>query len=210
MEDVREIQPLPEACLPYVVLLRLKDGPVILGTKFPTKDGQFFEHDGEMLERVIARGMADVDAGLIPPQADREKDPPATPAKPAADQPAIGSLSLHEAPAVDAAKKPKRSTRRGDGQVKLNTALSKHHNYAEGGCLNLEPIGNNDLARAADVSASTASLFFRNRFHGHEKYRALCRHSGALVAALKLLNGEFSPHYLYGGCPATKDGRDDE
>jgi hypothetical protein len=95
MEDVREIQPLPEACLPYVVLLRLKDGPVVLGTKYPTKDGQFFERDGEMLERVLAQCMAAEDFGPTATKADREKDPPETPAKPAAEQPAIGSLPTH-------------------------------------------------------------------------------------------------------------------
>src|SRR5262249_8094099 len=62
---------------------------------------------------------------------------------------------------------PKRSTERGEGRAKLIAALTKHHQYAEGGCLNLEPIGNNELAKAAGVSPSTASAFFNDKFQGH-------------------------------------------
>jgi hypothetical protein len=105
---------------------------------------------------------------------------------------------------------PKRSTERGEGRVKLIAALTKHHQYADGGCLNQEPIGNNELAKAAGVSPSTASAFFTGEFEGHTKYKALCRDSGRLAAAIKLLNSEFSPHDLYGRRPAGEDDRDDE
>jgi hypothetical protein len=105
------------------------------------------------------------------------------------------------------AAKPKRSTERGEGREKLIAELTRHHKYAEGGCLNSEPIGNNELARAADVSPSTASKFFRAEFRGHVKYRALCRDAGKLAAALKLLNGEFSPHDLYGRRPPDEAER---
>lgn len=71
-------------------------------------------------------------------------------------------------------------------------------------------IGNNELARLAGVSESTASAFFNEKFQGHIKYRALCRDAGKLAAALKLLNGEFAPHLLYGRRPAGEDDRDDE
>jgi hypothetical protein len=94
--------------------------------------------------------------------------------------------------------------------VKLIAALSKHHKYADGGCLNLEPIGNNELARAADVAPSTASAFFHDKFQGYRTYKALCWDKGRLAAALKLLNGEFSPHDLYRRRPADEDDRDDE
>jgi hypothetical protein len=109
-----------------------------------------------------------------------------------------------------AGRTPKRSTERGEGRAKLIAALTKHHRYADGGCLNLEPIGNNELAKAAGVSTSTASTFFTNEFGGHTRYKALYRDSGRLVAALKLLNNEFSPHDLYGRRPAGEDDRDDE
>jgi hypothetical protein len=104
----------------------------------------------------------------------------------------------------------KRSTERGEGRAKLITALTKHHQYA-GGCLNLEPIGNNELAKVAQVSPSTASEFFVKEFKGHDKYKALCcQGAGGLVNALKILNGEFSPHILYGKRPDNEDDRDDE
>ena len=35
-------------------------------------------------------------------------------------------------------KKPKRSTKRGEGQAKLIAALTKHHQYADGECLTLQ------------------------------------------------------------------------
>lgn len=111
--------------------------------------------------------------------------------------------------------KPKRSTERGEGRAKLIAALTKHHQYADGGCLNTEPIGNNELARLAEVSESTASAFFNKEFNGgksggHAKYRAICSDAMRLVAALKLLNQEFSPHHLFGAKPANESEREDD
>jgi hypothetical protein len=108
-------------------------------------------------------------------------------------------ITLTEAaPAVTIGPPPKRSTERGEGRAKLIAALTKHHQYADGGCLNPEPIGNNELAKAAGVSPSTASVFFDKEFKGHTNYKALCRDTRNLVAALRLLNGEFAPHLLLG------------
>ncbi|MGD9719890.1 MAG: hypothetical protein AB7O59_01595 [Pirellulales bacterium] len=112
-------------------------------------------------------------------------------------------------------RKSKRSTERGEGRAKLIGALTKHHKYADGSCLNLEPIGNNELARLAEVSESTASAFFNNEFNqgetgGHTVYRALCRDQGRLADSLKVLNGEFSPHHLYGRTPPGEHERDDD
>jgi hypothetical protein len=116
------------------------------------------------------------------------------------------------APATGDAPAPrtKRSTERGEGRAKLIAALTKHHQYADGGCLNLEPIGNNELARLARVSESTASAFFKSEFKGLGKYRAICRDAGRLADSLKALNNEFSPHDLYGRRPADEDDRDDD
>lgn len=94
--------------------------------------------------------------------------------------------------------KPKRSTERGEGRAKLIAALTEHHQYAAGGCLNTEPASNNGLARAAGVSPSTASMFFWDHFDGHTKYKALCRQPWKLAAALKLLNDEFAPRHFFG------------
>jgi hypothetical protein len=99
---------------------------------------------------------------------------------------------------VNVAPTTKRSTDRGEGRKKLIAALTKHLQYADGGCLNLEPIGNNELAKAAEVSPSTASTFFNDNFQGHAKYKAMCRDTSNLAAALKLLNDEFAPYHLLG------------
>jgi hypothetical protein len=104
----------------------------------------------------------------------------------------------------------KKSTERGDGRVKLVAALTNHHKYADGGCLNFEPVGNNELARLAEVGTATASEFFKKQFKGHSKYKAMCGNSSTLVGALKLLNQEFAPHQLYGRNPPGEGDRDDE
>jgi hypothetical protein len=113
------------------------------------------------------------------------------------------------APTVATQPAPKRSTERGEGRAKLIAALTKHHQYADGGCLNLEPISNNQLARLAGVAKRTASAFFKKEFDGHSKYRAGCADARRLGAALRLLNGEFAPHLLYGSNPPEKADRED-
>jgi hypothetical protein len=100
-------------------------------------------------------------------------------------------------PQPDRKARKKRSTTNGDAHVKLIAALTNHHAYDNGSCTNLEPIGNNELARQADVSNSVASEFFQKKFKGHGKYKALCRDLAGLAAAIKLLNNEFAPHALY-------------
>jgi hypothetical protein len=123
---------------------------------------------------------------------------------------AVGAKQEQFPSSRDEPKKPKRSTERGEGEVKIIAALTKHHGYADGSCLNLEPIGNNRLAREAQVSASTASAFFQRKFQGHVKYRVSCQDASKLAAALKLLNQEFSPHHLYGAKPPAGNGREEE
>lgn len=116
----------------------------------------------------------------------------------------------------DTSKKRERRTKPGGGRTKLIAALTKHHEYANGGCLNLEPIGNNQLARLAVVANSTAKDFFDKEFggpdakDGHAKYEIVCQNPGRLADSLKALNGEFSPHELYGRCPASEDDSRDE
>ena len=105
--------------------------------------------------------------------------------------------------------KPKRSTGKGEGRVKLIAALTHHHKYADGGSLNLDPVINNKLARTAGVEKSTASAFFAKEFGSHSSYRTICRDSSKLWASLKALNGEFSPHELFGRAPAGEDDRND-
>jgi hypothetical protein len=153
----------------------------------------------------------DHDAPIIKQQMARPRWKRIPPSKVKAKKPGDAQERRDDAaPIVTTERALKRSTERGEGRVKLIAALTNHHQYANSSCLNLEPIGNNDLAKAAGVSASTASAFFNDKFEGHTRYKALCRDSGGLVAALKLLNSEFAPHDLYGRRPAGEDGRDDE
>jgi hypothetical protein len=106
-------------------------------------------------------------------------------------------------------KQPKRGTEPGEARAKLIAALTKHHQYADGGCLNLAPIGNNELARLATVAESTASVFFKEKFRGWAKYRLVCRDAGRLADSLKALNGEFAPHELYGRRPPDEENEVD-
>jgi hypothetical protein len=106
--------------------------------------------------------------------------------------------------------KRKRSTERGEGRTKLIAALTTHHQYADGGCLNAVPIGNNELARLAKVADATASAFFKKEFGGYAKYRVACGDTRNLVTALKLLMQEFSPHILFGRTPPGEGEPDDE
>jgi len=109
------------------------------------------------------------------------------------------NASAPPAPANDQGKPRKKlSTQPGEARAKLVAALTKHHRYADGGALHLEPVGNNELARLAGVHPSTASDFFKEKFEGHGKYKKLCQDAAELAFALKILNGEVAPHHLFG------------
>ncbi|MFO0881144.1 MAG: hypothetical protein U0840_27795 [Gemmataceae bacterium] len=98
-----------------------------------------------------------------------------------------------------------------DAFTKIIAALTLHHQYSDGSCLNTEPIGVNRLAKLADVSPSRGSNFFKDKFEGHAQYEALCRRDPpGLIAALKVLNDEFVPAELYGGRPRNEEDCDDE
>jgi two-component system, NtrC family, response regulator AtoC len=107
-------------------------------------------------------------------------------------------------------KKTKRSTEKGEGQAKIIAALTQHHQYACGGCLNQEPIGNNELASLAGVAGSTVSEFFEKIFKGHAKYKFACHDAARLATTLKMLNGEFSPGILISGSPDAYTRADDD
>jgi hypothetical protein len=117
-----------------------------------------------------------------------------------AEQPAEGTHSKQT--------RAKRSTEKGEGDAKLIPALTAHHKYAKDSVLNLDPIGCNELARLARVSPSTASGFFEKQFGGYAKYRLKCRDEAMLIPALKLLNREYAPLFLYGDAPPGECHRD--
>lgn len=104
--------------------------------------------------------------------------------------------------------KSKKSTVKGEARAKLIAALSLHHKYQEGSCLNTEPIGCNELARQAQVSQGSATPFFKAEFKGYSAYKVVCRDPGRLAESLKVLNGEFSPQELYGRNPPGESADD--
>jgi hypothetical protein len=159
--------------------------------------------------------------GLIRPLAPHRLEAESDLPRPAADTPSQLPVPVPaESPSTEVpptvVRKPKRSTERGEGRVKLIAALTHHHQYADGGCLNVAPVRNNELARQAGVSTSTAKAFFDQAFggpereRGHAKYMVVCRDPGRLAESLKVLNGEFAPHELYGRKPADEDERDED
>lgn len=134
-----------------------------------------------------------------------------------ADVPSVSKEAGESEPSAKAAPKKnieaapkKKSTERGDGTAKLIAALTLHHEYANGGCLKCDYAGNNELARAAEVAASTASKFFRDHFGGYTKYRVLCQSRAGLASKLTDLNNDRPPHATYGRRPPGEDDRRDE
>jgi hypothetical protein len=109
-----------------------------------------------------------------------------------------------DSPAQVEITKLKRSTTKGEARAKLISALTLHHEYADGGCSNQDPIGSNKLARLAGVSVSSASTFFKSEFRDYKSYQRICADLNGLIASLKLLNGEFVPHQLFRAARSAK------
>ena len=117
-------------------------------------------------------------------------------ATPSAIPPAVPTEKPFATPVAFAGKRKKRSTTKGEGRTKLLSALALHHKYSQSGCLNLEPIGCNEIANLIVVSGSTASLFFELNFGDHLGYVATCRDAKKLFEKLKSLYDEFAdPSY---------------
>lgn len=115
--------------------------------------------------------------------------------RPGGEEPTLGTGSKREA---DKPGRLKRSTESGEARSKIIAALAAHHRYDNGSCLNLAPIGVNELAKKIGVSKSTVSVFFDGKFKGHSKYRNQhCRDAGYLASSLKLLMGDFPPSMLF-------------
>lgn len=115
-------------------------------------------------------------------------------------------------------RKTKKSTQKGDAETEIIPVLTKHHKYADGGCLNGNPINLRELARDAHVSPSSASRFFNKHFlpkgekgSGHAAYAAACRRNfnGRVLPVLKSLNGDYTVEDTYGNAPPGEQGRHD-
>ncbi len=94
--------------------------------------------------------------------------------------------------------RPTRSTAPGEAREKLIAALTKHHQYDDGGCLNFDAVGVRALSRLADVNEGSATRFFDDQFNagqtgGHARYKRACRDKSTLIASLKTMRGEFRP-----------------
>ena len=105
-------------------------------------------------------------------------------------------------------KKSKRSTEKGEARAKIISTWTLHHQYRDGGALNFEPIGVNELARQSDVSSGSVTTFFNEVFDGHAKYRSACHLKHPLLRALKEQNDDFSPEPQYDA--ALLDERDED
>jgi len=128
----------------------------------------------------------------------------------ALDKKTSDSKSLSDAPGLPL-KTKKRSTTGGDARTKLIAALTTHHGYDNGSCDNVEPIGNNALARLAEVANSTASAFLKKQFGGRSEYSRACADSCVLRSALKLLNQEYAPFHILGHEPTSeRDSENDD
>lgn len=124
---------------------------------------------------------------------------------------ALGIVTVEAGQSGDEPKNGKRSTSPGEARVKIVSGLIEHHNFEKGGCGNLVPIGVRPLARKIEVSESTVSGFFKVQFTSHARYKSICRNEqGLLVASLKMLNGEYPAHILFGGVPPSEQEREDE
>ena len=104
-------------------------------------------------------------------------------------------LPAIEGPARPVAKsyKSKRSTTNGDARTLIISGLTAHHEYANGQCLNFEPVVLNEFARKTKVGSGTVSEFFKERFGGYANYAAACRNDpDKITTRLKRFNGEFT------------------
>lgn len=91
----------------------------------------------------------------------------------------------------------------GTAAPKILAALTKHHQYKDRGCMNHDPIGSNELAKAAKVGAGSVSAFWKSRFesqHGakdgtYDHYKQAC-FKNSIAIYLALWNGEAADHKL--------------
>lgn len=105
-------------------------------------------------------------------------------------------------------KQKKKSTQKGEAKAKLLAGLLKYHNYSDGSCLVLEPVGNNELAKIAKVSTASASRFFEVTFGGYKQYAKRCQDIQLLVTHLRILSGDLRPREL--NTILMNESKDDE
>ena len=175
-----EILPPSDVRLAVEQIFRLKEGASTQCTTYDDLARYLHARAGALIEIAKKGWAAATQGGNIP------KDPFPV-AKPAAEAIVTPSETTSTVQARDSA------LRRTSANDLLIAALTKHHDYDSGSCMNWVPVGNNELSRLAGVSNKTASEFFKQQFGGHAQYKIQCGTPQRLIASLKTLNNEFSP-----------------
>src|SRR5262249_11670970 len=108
----------------------------------------------------------------------------------------------------------RKSRGRGAARLLIIAAVTRLHEYANGGCGNFRPLGVRELADAADVSPDSVSEFFKKEFgdeDGHARYQRFCiTDSGRIVRWLKSLNEDYRTNPLFETDDFSVHGSDDE
>jgi hypothetical protein len=96
----------------------------------------------EFLDELIASvsALSETQPSDEKPDGEASAENEAVPANPVAQQ--SDTATSKSGGDTSVPTKSKRSTEKGEAQTKLIAALTKHHQYADGGCLNFEPTGN--------------------------------------------------------------------
>lgn len=101
------------------------------------------------------------------------------------------------------AHRQKGTTKKGGEDDDIIAALTAHHQYDNGHCRNMVPIGVRELEDTYQVKRDRATRFFKKHFGdkdsgsvwGHKNYKATCnRNREKIESWLKDLNRDYSPH----------------
>ena len=94
-----------------------------------------------------------------------------------------------------------------DWSGSITSQLTLHHQYEQGSCLILEPLGVREIHRKLGCPVSVVSDFFKRHFDGHKMYVRMCRDAGTLAKGISILRGDIRPSILFRALPGN-DGRD--
>jgi hypothetical protein len=104
------------------------------------------------------------------------------------------------------------STTKGGARERIIAAFTLHHQYADGGCLNWEPIDARELQRKAGLtSATSVSRFFKDEFLSHDSYKRACvKNQQGVLTVLMKLNNELPTSRLFARTPPGEGPRHDD
>jgi hypothetical protein len=96
---------------------------------------------------------------------------------------------------ITADRPPRRNTTPGAADKRILAKLCEHHKYSNGGCLVMEPIVANELARRAGVAGGSVNAFWKRKYKrrgsngDYESYRRSCGNN-TIPSMLAIWNGE--------------------